>query len=141
MQRNLYSLPGSCSGVEFAGTLRDFVRGDLARKYPELMADVKVSPPSSHALLSWSLLQAQLHAARCAALLCHILGNVPPCQACPGRHCAAHVQVTLLQSGQTILTTFTGNLQTRALETFRKTGVDVRLGVRVTEVTANKVCI
>lgn len=31
------------AGVEFAGTLRDFVRGDLARKYPELMADVKVS--------------------------------------------------------------------------------------------------
>ena len=51
------------------------------------------------------------------------------------------MQVTLLQSGQTILTTFTGNLQTRALETFRKTGVDVRLGVRVTEVTATKVCV
>ncbi len=52
----------------------------------------------------------------------------------------SHVQVTLLQSGQTILTTFTGNLQNRALETFRRTGVDVRLGVRVTEVTATKAC-
>ncbi|CAL5221410.1 g3596 [Coccomyxa viridis] len=79
---------GGPTGVEFAGTLRDFVRGDLSRKYPELMADVKV---------------------------------------------------TLLQSGQTILTSFTDNLQNRALETFRKTGVDVRLGVRVTEVTANKI--
>lgn len=49
------------------------------------------------------------------------------------------MQVTLLQSGQTILTTFTGNLQQRALDTFRKTGVDVRLGVRVTEVTEKKV--
>ena len=49
------------------------------------------------------------------------------------------MQVTLLQSGQTILTTFTGNLQQRALDTFRKTGVDVRLGVRVTEVTGKKV--
>ena len=54
-------------------------------------------------------------------------------------HGTLHVQVTLLQSGQTILTTFTGNLQNRALETFRKTGVEVRLGVRVTEVTATKV--
>jgi hypothetical protein len=26
---------GGPTGVEFAGTLRDFVRGDLARKYPE----------------------------------------------------------------------------------------------------------
>ncbi len=31
-----------CAGVEFAGTLRDFVRGDLSRKYPELMPDVQV---------------------------------------------------------------------------------------------------
>ena len=49
------------------------------------------------------------------------------------------LQVTLLQSGQTILTTFTGNLQNRALETFRKTGVNVRLGVRVTEITESEV--
>ena len=49
------------------------------------------------------------------------------------------LQVTLLQSGQTILTTFTGNLQNRALETFRKTGVNVRLGVRVTEITESQV--
>ena len=47
--------------------------------------------------------------------------------------------MTLLQSGQTILTTFTGNLQSRALETFRKTGVNVRLGVRVTEITESEV--
>ena len=33
---------GGPTGVEFAGTLRDFVRGDLSRKYPELMADVQV---------------------------------------------------------------------------------------------------
>ena len=51
----------------------------------------------------------------------------------------AMLQVTLLQSGQTILTTFTGNLQNRALETFRKTGVNVRLGVRVTEITESQV--
>ncbi|CAK0781088.1 hypothetical protein CVIRNUC_005282 [Coccomyxa viridis] len=81
---------GGPTGVEFAGTLRDFVRGDLSRKYPELMADV---------------------------------------------------QVTLLQSGQTILTTFTGNLQNRALETFRKTGVNVRLGVRVTEITESEIVL
>ena len=49
------------------------------------------------------------------------------------------LQVTLLQSGQTILTTFTGKLQNRALETFRKTGVNVRLGVRVTEITESEV--
>lgn len=58
---------------------------------------------------------------------------------CDKDSCTALAQVTLLQSGQTILTSFTDNLQNRALETFRKTGVDVRLGVRVTEVTANKV--
>lgn len=51
----------------------------------------------------------------------------------------AVLQVTLLQSGQTILNTFTANLQQRALDTFRKTGINVRLGVRVTEVTDSQV--
>jgi NADH:ubiquinone reductase (non-electrogenic) len=32
-----------CAGVEFAGTLADFLRGDLKRKYPELMPYVKVT--------------------------------------------------------------------------------------------------
>ena len=41
-RREMQSSAVSIAGVEFAGTLRDFVRGDLARKYPELMADVKV---------------------------------------------------------------------------------------------------
>lgn len=31
------------AGVEFAGTLSDFVRVDLQRKYPELMQDVRVT--------------------------------------------------------------------------------------------------
>ncbi|KAF8058293.1 SPAC3A11.07 [Scenedesmus sp. PABB004] len=34
---------GGPTGVEFAGTLSDFVRVDLARKYPELMPFVRVS--------------------------------------------------------------------------------------------------
>ncbi len=75
------------AGVEFAGTLRDFVRGDLARKYPELMDDV---------------------------------------------------EVVLLQSAQSILTQFSGGLQQRALDTFRKTGVAVRTGVRVIAVTQDQ---
>lgn len=41
-RREMQSSVVTIAGVEFAGTLRDFVRGDLARKYPELMADVKV---------------------------------------------------------------------------------------------------
>ena len=31
------------AGVEFSGTLSDFVRGDLKKKYPELMPYVKVT--------------------------------------------------------------------------------------------------
>ena len=77
-----------CTGVEFAGTLRDFVRGDLARKYPELMGDV---------------------------------------------------EGVLLQSAQSILTQFSAGLQDRALETFRKTGVSVRTGVRVIAITQDQV--
>ncbi|CAL8468561.1 g8101 [Coccomyxa elongata] len=81
---------GGPTGVEFAGTLRDFVRGDLARKYPELMDDV---------------------------------------------------EVVLLQSAQSILTQFSGGLQQRALDTFRKTGVAVRTGVRVIAVTQDQVVL
>jgi NADH:ubiquinone reductase (non-electrogenic) len=76
---------GGPTGVEFAGTLSDFVREDLKRKYPELMQYVKVS---------------------------------------------------LLQSAQTILMQFDAQLAARAMTNFKNIGVDVRTGVRVTEVTA-----
>jgi NADH:ubiquinone reductase (non-electrogenic) len=75
---------GGPTGVEFAGTLSDFVREDLKRKYPELMQYVKVS---------------------------------------------------LLQSAQTILMQFDADLSARAMSNFKKIGVDVRTGVRVTNVT------
>lgn len=35
--------PHSAPGVEFAGTLSDFLREDLKKKYPELMPYVRVS--------------------------------------------------------------------------------------------------
>ncbi len=57
------------AGVEFAGTLRDFVRGDLSRKYPELMADVKVSLSPSHAVNQAPLVQASL---QCYAAASHL---------------------------------------------------------------------
>lgn len=79
---------GGPTGVEFAGTLNDFVTEDLAKKYPELMP---------------------------------------------------FVQVTLLQSANSILTTFSGSLQERALANFRATGVNVRLAVRVTQVTRDTI--
>ncbi len=63
------------------------MRGDLARKYPELMGDV---------------------------------------------------EVVLLQSAQSILTQFSAGLQQRALDTFRKTGVSVRTGVRVVAITQDQ---
>jgi NADH:ubiquinone reductase (non-electrogenic) len=34
---------GGPTGVEFAGTLNDFVRQDLRKKYPELMPYVRVT--------------------------------------------------------------------------------------------------
>lgn len=46
-----------------------------------------------------------------------------------------YVTVTLLQSANSILTTFSGSLQKRALANFKATGVNVRLAVRVTNVT------
>jgi NADH dehydrogenase FAD-containing subunit len=49
------------------------------------------------------------------------------------------VQVTLLQSANSILTTFSGSLQERALANFRATGVNVRLAVRVTQVTRDTI--
>lgn len=36
-------IPGDPAGVEFAGTLSDFLREDLKKKYPELMQFVRVS--------------------------------------------------------------------------------------------------
>lgn len=75
---------GGPTGVEFAGTLSDFVREDLKRKYPELMQ---------------------------------------------------YVRVSLLQSAQTILMQFDAALAARATANFKNIGVDVRTGVRVTEVT------
>lgn len=50
-----------------------------------------------------------------------------------------YVEVTLLQSANSILTTFSGSLQERALANFRATGVNVRLAVRVTEVTRDTI--
>ncbi len=47
-------------------------------------------------------------------------------------------QVTLLQSGQGILTMFSAALQRRAQETLRREGVNVRLGVRVVAVTQDQ---
>lgn len=75
---------GGPTGVEFAGTLSDFLRQDLKRKFPSLMP---------------------------------------------------YVSVTLLQSAQSILTQFDSRLAARALETFEKTEVNVRTGVRVVEVS------
>lgn len=74
---------GGPTGVEFAGTLSDFLKADLARKYPDLMG---------------------------------------------------YVKVTLLQSAQSILTTFSAPLQAQAIRNFEAAGIDVRLGVRVTAV-------
>jgi NADH:ubiquinone reductase (non-electrogenic) len=74
---------GGPTGVEFAGTLSDFLKADLAKKYPDLMP---------------------------------------------------YVKVTLLQSAQSILTTFSAPLQAQAIRNFQQQGIDVRLGVRVTAV-------
>lgn len=76
--------------MEFAGTLGDFLRQDLKKKYPALIGAVRV---------------------------------------------------TLLQSAQTILTQFDARLAQRALDNFRESGVEVRTGVRVTEVTAEEVVL
>lgn len=79
---------GGPTGVEFAGTLSDFLKADLSRKYPDLMK---------------------------------------------------YVRVTLLQSAQSILTTFSAPLQAQAIRNFEATGIDVRLGVRVTGVEADHI--
>lgn len=50
-----------------------------------------------------------------------------------------YVKVTLLQSANSILTTFSGSLQKRALANFSATGVNVRLAVRVTKVTRDTI--
>jgi hypothetical protein len=46
-----------------------------------------------------------------------------------------YVKVTLLQNAQSILTTFSAPLQAQAIRNFEATGIDVRLGVRVTAVS------
>ncbi len=79
---------GGPTGVEFSGTLADYVRQDLRRKYPELMPFVRVS---------------------------------------------------LLQSAQSILTMFDRDLQDRAIRQLQSQGVDVQVGVKVVEVTAQDV--
>ncbi|PNW83287.1 hypothetical protein CHLRE_05g232200v5 [Chlamydomonas reinhardtii] len=81
---------GGPTGVEFAGTLSDFVREDLKKKYPALMK---------------------------------------------------YVKVTLLQSAQQILTQFDAGLGQRATEALESSGVEVRTGVRVVEITINKVLL
>jgi NADH:ubiquinone reductase (non-electrogenic) len=80
---------GGPTGVEFAGTLADFLRVDLRAKFPRLVREA--------------------------------------------------VSVTLLQSASTILNVFSSVLQERALKTLRAEGVDVKLGVRVTAVHADRV--
>ncbi|GIL69240.1 hypothetical protein Vretimale_12635 [Volvox reticuliferus] len=81
---------GGPTGVEFAGTLADFLREDLRKKYPALMP---------------------------------------------------YVRVTLLQSAQQILTQFDEGLGQRALEALTSSGVEVRTGVRVVQVTTNRVIL
>lgn len=81
---------GGPTGVEFAGTLSDFLREDLRKKYPALMK---------------------------------------------------YVRVSLLQSGQSILTQFDAALGQRALEALASTGVEVRLGVRVVKATRNQLIL
>lgn len=81
---------GGPTGVEFAGTLADFVRIDLQQKYPELMQ---------------------------------------------------YVRVSLLQSAQSILSQFDSKLQVSALENFKRTGVEVRTGVRVVAVTQDQLLL
>lgn len=81
---------GGPTGVEFAGTLSDYVRSDLKRKYPSLMPFVRVS---------------------------------------------------LLQSAQSILTQFDSKLAARALEDLRRSGVEIRTGVRVVQVTDKQVVL
>ncbi|GFR51585.1 hypothetical protein Agub_g14006 [Astrephomene gubernaculifera] len=81
---------GGPTGVEFAGTLSDFLREDLRRKYPGLVQ---------------------------------------------------HVRVTLLQSAQSILTQFDEGLGRQAMETLTSSGVEVRTGVRVVEVTQREVLL
>ncbi|EFJ45820.1 hypothetical protein VOLCADRAFT_105834 [Volvox carteri f. nagariensis] len=87
---NFVVVGGGPTGVEFAGTLSDFLREDLRKKYPALMP---------------------------------------------------YVRVTLLQSAQSILTQFDEGLGQRALEALTSSGVEVRTGVRVVQVTANKVVL
>jgi NADH dehydrogenase FAD-containing subunit len=54
---------GGAAGVEFAGTLADFVRVDLRRKYAELMPSVRVTLLQAcltlPALLGWSATRSQ----------------------------------------------------------------------------------
>jgi len=91
MRRRLLSfvvVGGGPTGVEFAGTLEDFLQSDLRAKYPEL---------------------------------------------------APYVSVTLIQSGSSVLTQFSAGLQEKAIAALRESGVSLKLGVRVVEVTADAV--
>eukprot|EP00192_Tetraselmis_astigmatica_P005159 CAMPEP_0117678632 /NCGR_PEP_ID=MMETSP0804-20121206/17399_1 /TAXON_ID=1074897 /ORGANISM="Tetraselmis astigmatica, Strain CCMP880" /LENGTH=503 /DNA_ID=CAMNT_0005488029 /DNA_START=142 /DNA_END=1653 /DNA_ORIENTATION=- len=81
---------GGPTGVEFAGTLSDYVRSDLKRKYPSLMP---------------------------------------------------YVRVSLLQSAQSILTQFDSGLAKQALDDLQSTGVEIRTGVRVIQVTEKQVVL
>ncbi|KXZ46316.1 hypothetical protein GPECTOR_45g186 [Gonium pectorale] len=87
---NFVVVGGGPTGVEFAGTLSDFLREDLRKKYPGLMK---------------------------------------------------HVRVTLLQSAHTILTQFDAALQRIAAATLGRSGVEVRVDVRVVGVTTSKVLL
>lgn len=81
---------GGPTGVEFAGTLSDFLTQDLRRKYPEL---------------------------------------------------EQYIRISLLQSGDTILTQFDKRLAQIAMKNLEKIGVNVRTNVRVTEVTDSMIVL
>ena len=80
---NFVVVGGGATGVEFAGTLGDYVRSDIAARYPKV---------------------------------------------------ADRAKVTLLQSGDSILTQFSAGLQSEAMSTLEGAGIVIRLGVRVSEI-------
>eukprot|EP00887_Chlorella_sp_A99_P000732 scaffold5.g732.t1 len=71
------------------------------------------------------------------------IGEKPATFGVPGveKHCFFMKQVSLFNSGQAILMTFDSTLQQRALENFKRTGVEVRLGMQVTEVKQDVIVV
>lgn len=85
---NFVVVGGGPTGVEFSGSLADFITKDLKPRYAAL---------------------------------------------------APYVRITLLQSGQSILTSFQAKLQKRAIDNLSRSGCDVKLGVRVVRVHKDEV--